>query len=169
MEKERKLELWLPLAAVGLFAISFFALSKKQRDATLERDGHKCRATVKHECNEKDHPLEVDHILPQRYLALFGVDPDWPGNVLSKCRNAHDIKHPDRIPARKKYHQLKEQGIDSFKQLGAERNKKLEERLIYWNDQNDRADQVMAMKLTQLAILKGWLFPDKPKKREKVK
>lgn len=167
-ERERRYEnVIVPLATLGLFAIaSLGAFTKKQRDAIVERDNGKCQAPVKHDCNETEHPLEVDHILPQRYLGLFGVDPDQPTNALTKCRNAHDIKHPDRIGARKQYHQAKAKGENSFLSLFKERKKKLDNRQIYWNDENDRADQVIAMKRTQEAEKKGWVFPPKPKKKE---
>lgn len=142
------------------------AFTAKQRAAIIERDGGKCRATAQHTCNE-EHGLEVDHIIPQRYASEVGIDPDYPENALSKCKNAHDIKHPDRIEARRKYHILKAQGVDSFKVLGEERRKKLNERVIYWNPANDRTDSVMAVKLTQQARKTGWVFPEKPKPRVK--
>jgi len=166
IEKEHNYEQYLvPLATLGLLAIATMgAFTRKQREALLERDDHQCQAPVKHECNETEHPLEIDHLLPQRYLGLFGVDPDQPENALTKCRNAHDIKHPDRIKARKEYHQEKKKGKNSFLSLFAERKKKLENRQIYWNDENDRADQVVAMKRTQEAESKGWVFPPKKKK-----
>lgn len=138
------------------------AFTAKQRAAIVERDGGKCRATTTHSCNE-ENGLEVDHIIPQRYAKEVGIDPDFPENALSKCKNAHDIKHPDRIEARKRYHLFKKQGKDSFKLLGLERSQKLKEKVIYWNAANDRTDSVMAIKLTQQARKSGWEFPEKRK------
>lgn len=152
------------ITTIGTLGI-LMAFTARQRAAIIERDGGKCRATVKHECNQ-EKGLEVDHVIPQRYSSEMGIDPDFPENAISKCKNAHDIKHPDRIAARKKYHLLKKLGKDSFKLLGEERGKKLKERVIYWNPANDRTDSVMAIRLTQQARRNGWVFPEKSKPKE---
>lgn len=151
----------LPDIVTTLGTLGFLmAFTQKQRMAIVMRDGNKCRATAKHQCNE-EKGLEVDHIIPQRYAAEVGIDPDFPENALSKCKNAHNIKHPDRIETLKKYHTLKDQGINAFAVLGEERKKKLKEKLIYWNSTNDRTDSVMAIRLTQNARKAGWVFPER--------
>ena len=144
---------------LGFLAISM-AFTAKQRMAIVMRDGNKCQATAKHVCNE-EKGLEVDHIIPQRYAFEVGIDPDFPENALSKCKNAHNIKHPDRIETLKKYRTLKAQGVNAFVVLGAERSKKLKEKVIYWNSANDRTDSVMAIRQTQRAVKNGWVFPEK--------
>ena len=152
--------------AVSIFITFAMAFSARQRAAIVERDGNKCQATAEHVCNE-ERGLEVDHIIPQFYASIFGIDPDYPENALSKCKNAHDIKHPDRIKARREYHALKAQGIDAFGTvLREERREKIKNHLIYWNDKNDRTDSVRAVQLTQKKRVAGWVFPEKPKHRE---
>lgn len=138
-----------------------FALSQKQREAILQRDGNRCRATVPHQHAPKKYPLEVDHIVPQRYGSTLGIDEetlDSPNNLLTKCRNAHDLKHRDRITAREKYRETRN---GAFTEMFDERGKLLEHGEIYWNDEYDRTDFVQAMKLTQEAKKKGWEFPAK--------
>lgn len=155
--------------AVSLFIVLGMALSAKQREWALDRDGHKCQATVKHECNQDLYPLEVDHLIPQFYASMLTppIDPDYPLNILSKCRAAHDMKHEDRVKVRREYHILKAQGIDPFKTIMRdERCEKIKNRVIYWNDSADRTDIVRAAQLTQ-QYLSEHPFPDKPKKRVK--
>ena len=149
-----------------LGAVSLFAFTQRQKDWIKERDGNKCQATVKHKCNETEHPLEVDHVLiPQRYGAKIGVPEEFidrPENALTKCRNAHDIKHPDRVPIRREYH--KDKG--AFKKMFEERAEKLNKRQTYWNTENDRLDAIRAIQLTAKYVLKGHVWPLKrqPKK-----
>lgn len=163
----QRTKLWLelclicPLIPFGIFG----AFSVPQKKAILERDDHKCQSPIKHDCNPDDG-LEIDHILPQRYLYNLSVDPDFPENGLTKCKNAHDIKHPDRVPARRQYHRKKEEGVDVFKELEVIRANKLRLRQIYWNDKFDRQDQVVAIRNTQRAKKKGWVFPEKPCKEK---
>jgi hypothetical protein len=125
-----------------------FALTQKQREWVLKRDGHKCQATCRHNCNQRQG-LEVDHLMPQRYAFDLGIDPDFPENTLSKCKNAHNIKHPDRIATLHNYHDLKSQGRNAFQELGQQRDELLQQHKIYWNDANDRTDSVRAVQLTQ--------------------
>lgn len=158
----------LPDILTTLGTLGFLmAFTQKQRMAIVMRDGNQCRATAQHVCNE-EKGLEVDHIIPQRYAAEVGIDPDFPENALSKCKNAHNIKHPDRIETLKKYHQLKAEGIDAFAELGKERAVKLKHKVIYWNANNDRTDSVMAIRLTQSAKKSGWVFPEKKPTPKKV-
>lgn len=147
--------------AVSMFVVFAMAFTAKQRKWIIDAGGGKCQATVDHVCNQ-EKGLEVDHVIPQFYSSLFGIDPDYPENGLAKCKNAHDIKHPDRIRARKMYHQLKAKGIDAFSQvLRDERREKVKNRVIYWNDKNDRTDSVRAVMLTQQARKRGEVFPEK--------
>lgn len=141
-----------------------FALTKKQRLAIIDRDGGRCRATVPHQHSTARYPLEVDHIVPQRYGNTLGLDEetlDQPNNLLTKCRNAHDLKHRDRITAREKW---KETHNGSFTEMFTERGELLEHGTIYWDDSHDRQDVVQALKLTQEATKNGWIFPSKRKK-----
>jgi hypothetical protein len=142
---------------LGLLTIAM-AFTQRQREAIKERDGWTCQATAKHKCNAQ-YGLEVDHIIPQRYAHEMGIDPDFPENALSKCKNAHNIKHPDRVSALQHYRDDKAQGINTFAELGKQRAELLSQRQIYWNPANDRTDTVRALQLTQKAKSKGWIFP----------
>jgi hypothetical protein len=140
-----------------------FALTQKQRLAILDRDNNRCRATVPHHHASKKYPLEVDHIVPQRYGTALGIDQetlDQPNNLLTKCRNAHDLKHRDRITARDDW---RESHNGSFIKMFNERGELLKHGEIYWNPDYDRTDMVQAMKLTQEAQKRGWIFPEKRK------
>lgn len=132
-----------------------FALTQKQRLAILQRDGNRCQATVPHH-HDKKHPLEVDHLIPQRYADQFGIDADLPEFLLSKCRNAHDLRHKDRITARDEW---RESHNGSFNQMFLERNQLLQHGEIYWDPTYDRTDITRAVQLTQKAKSKGWVFP----------
>lgn len=137
-----------------------FAFTKKQREAILERDGHRCQATCKHRCNQ-EKGIEVDHIMPQRWCYDLGIDPDFAQNGLSKCKNSHNIKHPDRISALQTYRAGMDHGVDTFKEMFEVRNQLLNNKQIYWNDANDRTDLARAVQLTQRAVSRGWEFPAK--------
>lgn len=140
-----------------------FAFTQRQRLAILERDGNRCQATVPHGHNY-NKPLEVDHIIPQRYgknLGLTEEDLDVPTNALTKCVNAHDLKHRDRISAREKWREGDKQ---SFTEMFNERGELLDHGVIYWNPDYDRTDLVRALQLTSKAKKRGWEFPSKKKK-----
>ena len=149
--------------AVGGALLATGAFTRKQRLAIIERDEGKCQATVPHQHSTAKYPLEVDHIIPQRYGAAIGLDEesiDRPENALTKCRNAHDLKHRDRIAAREKW---AESHNGSFQQMFEERREKLENNEVYWDTSYDRQDMVQALKRTQNAKKKGWIFPLKKK------
>lgn len=147
---------------IGAVVLSQFALTRKQRLAILDRDGNKCQAAVPHK-HDKDHPLEADHLIPQRYAQKLNppIDPDFPENILTKCKRGHDLRHPDRIGARNKWHEDK----NSFKEMFQEREDKLDEKVIYWSDEYDRQDMTRAVQLTQAAKKKGWTWPERRKKK----
>lgn len=147
--------------AVGGALLSTAAFTQKQRAAIIERDEGKCQATVPHQHSTAKYPLEVDHVIPQRYAEKIGLpDVDIPENALTKCRNAHDLKHRDRIAAREKW---AESHNGSFESMFKERNEKLENGEVYWDTTYDRQDMVQALKRTQIAKKKGWIFPAKRK------
>jgi len=139
-----------------------FALTKKQRLAILDRDGNRCQATVPHGHDEK-HPLECDHLIPQRYAQRLNppIDVDFPENILTKCRNAHDLRHKDRIGARQEWH---EKGNGAFQKMFDERREKLDNKEIYWDPSHDRQDITRAVQLTQAAKKRGWVWPERRKK-----
>lgn len=142
-----------------------FVLSNKQRSAILKRDGGKCQATVPHHHSPDRYPLEVDHIIPQRYGSKLGLEEetlDQPNNLITKCRNAHDLKHKDRIEARDKY---RETHNGSFVEMFNKRGELLEHGEIYWDASYDRTDAVRALQLTQKAKKSGWEFPEKRKRK----
>ncbi len=143
------------LALLPLFATAFFAFSKAQHEAILERDEHKCQAPWKHECKGR---LEVHHVLPQGYSKMFGVDPDFVENGITLCQNSHvgrEGVHPDTAEAFDEYKTNKR----AFKDMIARRAEKLKEHIIYWNSEHDRPMQVVALKRTQEAKKRGQIFP----------
>jgi len=152
------------ISTLGLLAVSLLAFTKKERDwIALERDNGKCQAPFPHRCNEKKG-VEVHHILTQRYAAKMGIDPEYVDvaeNGISLCKNAHNIIHPDRVRAMKEYHKAKAEGRNSFDEMFEEREQKLSNRQIYWNDQYDRQMRVVALKRTQEAKKRGLIFPQK--------
>lgn len=142
---ENKIRILEWLALVPMVAVAFFAFSKAQREEILERDEHKCQAPWKHECKGR---LEIHHVLPQGYAKKFGVDPDFIENGITLCQNAHvgrEGVHPDTAQAFEEYKTDKK----AFKKMIEKRKQKLEERVIYWNDEHDRPMQVVALKRTQ--------------------
>lgn len=150
------------LFIIGLAAVATqFAFTRKQRQAIIERDQNKCQATVPHQHSPNKYSLEVDHVIPQRYAEKLGIDPDFPENALTKCRNAHDLKHKDRIQAREDW---KTSHNGSFAHMSEKRNELLKHGEIYWDDSADRTDMTRAVQLTQKAEKKGWIFPPKRKR-----
>ena len=147
---------------LGFYAISFLSFTKLQRQAILDRDGHKCQAKgiVPHQCSEADTAaLQVHHLKPQLYLKKFGVDPDFAENGLTMCAEVHQNKiHPDMKNARRGYHKGDRQ---AFEHLQGKRQGKLDGHEIYWDDTWDRPLEVRALKNTQDAVKGGWLFPEK--------
>lgn len=156
----------VPLATVGLLVFaSMFAFTKKQRDAIVERDGGKCQMPKKH---RHKGGLQVHHILPQRYCEKVGIeDPDYPENGITLCEEAHvgpNGIHVDIYNAKKDYHKKKREGGSSFGEAFEERDKKLDNREIYWDDTYDRQMSAIAVRNTQRAKKKGWVFPEKRKR-----
>jgi hypothetical protein len=159
------------LATLGLFAIaSFGAFTKKQRDAiVLDRDEGKCQHPDKH--HNCRGGLHCHHIIPQRYAEHVGLDAekevDVPRNAISICEGSHtnspDAIHPDMYVARRTY-----DGTNtSYDKAFEERQAKLDNREIYWDDQYDRQMHVVAKKRTQDAEKRGWEFPKRRKRKKK--
>lgn len=149
---ERLAKIGLALAAVE---ISRWAFTRKERNAIVERDGERCNFPSEHDCNGEDK-LQVHHILPQRFLEKLGVEPDFPENGLTVCENAHlNLIHEDIGRAKREY----SQNQNVYNEVFIERDKKLKNREIYWNDDWDRKLMVTALRNTQRAEKKGWKFP----------
>lgn len=148
------------LGSILAFGVGL-AFTRAQRDYIKDRDVS-CVAPFDHDCNQTTKPLEVHHILGQRYLAFVGklmgfkIDPDRPENAITLCRNAHHVIHPDMAEAMHHYH---DEGADAIKQVFVDREEKLKNREIPWCDQHDRKMQVIAMVNTQKAKLSGKIFP----------
>lgn len=166
--KERQKDLLtkgLTLTGTTLLAVwvSRMALNHKQREAILIRDDHKCQAQFPHRCNDKEG-LEVHHIIPQGLLKRFMIDEqmrDNPLNLLSLCKNAHREIHPDVSTALRNYHEDKQNGLDSFREMSKLRAMTMDQRLAYYRDQFDRSFQIIAMMNTQKAKNTGWKYPGK--------
>jgi hypothetical protein len=137
-----------------------FALSKKQRlFIKIERDGGQCQFPPhlngsKRDCLPKR--LEVHHILPQRYCERLGINPDYPENVLTVCRNAHHKIHPDMGAAIKDY---AKQGLEAIKNVFKSREAALDHHQVYWDGKWDRPMSAQAVKLTQKSRSAGKKFP----------
>lgn len=162
VEQNPELARWAVVVSAGMLGM---ALTAKQRAAIIERDDHHCQATAEHFCNEDKYPLEVDHILPQAWLIAIGVNPDFASNLLSKCRNAHDVKHPERTGFRGAYQDLKQAGKNAFAQMSDLHHRLANQRKPYWNTSNDLTDSTRAVQLTQEAEANGWTFPPKKEKK----
>lgn len=138
------------MVSIGELLISispFGAYSKSQRDWIVSRDG-KCVAPFKHK-EDKVHPVEVHHIVGQRYGHIQGLTEktlDTPQNGVTLCRNAHDIIHPDRVKARQTYHEAQDAGGNSFNQMFQAREAKLANRELTHNPTYDRQMTVVTMK-----------------------
>jgi hypothetical protein len=157
--KKEKLNLGVPLATVGLFVIaSLGAFTRKQRDAIVERDDNKCQFPEHH---KHKGGLQVHHIIPQRYSEQLGIDPDFPENGLTLCEDSHHKVHPDIKRAKQTYHQKKRVGESSFNEVFQERQEKIKNKEIYWDDSWDRKMSTTAVRNTQKKSKLGWLFPKK--------
>jgi hypothetical protein len=135
---------------------SSWVFSLKQKDALRERDGNKCQAPFRHNCNWKK-ASHAHHLLPQGYCEKFGIDPDFSTNGIYICENAHlAVIHPDAKEAKIAYAQGDKEAFDKMKKV---RHDKLEERVPYWNTEQDRALYAIAVRNTQRAERKGWRWP----------
>lgn len=157
----------LPL--ITILAVSLLAFNREQRiQIREERDEGKCQhpaCLTKPICGAESRecatcPLHVHHILGQRYLKNFDVDPDFPENAITIGKPAHDAIHPDVKTAQRNYHTNK----NSYHEIFDARNTLLDQRKIYWVSTWDRAMQVIAIKRTQLAKKRGWVFPEREEK-----
>jgi len=142
------------MAALGLYAMSF---TFRQRMWVRRRDRERCQAEelrIDHECNGSRHgpedkrKLQVHHVIPQRYAERVGIqNPDFPENGLTLCERFHqNIVHPDMTEALAQY-----RGGDkgAFSKALKRRDKAIDRREVYWNDQHDRAMRTQAVKNTQ--------------------
>ena len=156
MNKERLVrygaEAFIGVLTLRLLTMAF---TPRQREAIVSRDNRKCQAPIKHNCGGG---LQVHHLIPQRYAYKMGIDPDYAENGITLCANFHQgIIHEDMTVAKQAYGR----DHDSFKKAFAEREKKLNNREIYWNDKFDRLMTVIAQRNTQRARSRGWQFPVK--------
>jgi hypothetical protein len=131
---------------------AYNAFTPRQREAIRKRDHYKCQFPDKHDCGGRH---EVHHVLPQGYAKEVGVDPDYPENALTICKNAHEKIHPDSGAARRSW----KPKSDVFVRVQEARKEKLAHREIYWNPTWDRQMTVVAVRNTQRARAEGWTFP----------
>ena len=128
-------------SVLGLWTIAM-CFSIEQRAAIRRRDNQECQmdcAQAVH-CNPGS-PLEVHHVIPQAYAREFGIMPDFPENGISLCRDFHQNEiHNMKVP---------------------EAKKALHERRVYWNTEHDRKLGAIAVRNTQRAKKKGWIFPSR--------
>lgn len=133
------------------------AYTVRQRMWFRERDGYECQAQrlgIPHDCNgDRSIPadkrrLQIHHLIPQRYAKHVGIpNADFPENGITLCERFHQgVIHPDMKKTRARYFQG-EKG--AFSRLGEERQKILDGRSIYWNDEYDRRLSTRAVQLTQ--------------------
>lgn len=149
MNKERIIRELTPIfiSAIGLWAISLFAFTEKQKKEIRERDGG-CMFPEKHPCNGKQKTLHVHHIIPQRYARAVGIEnPDFEENGISLCEYAHQrLIHPDMAEALQAYRAGDKQ---AFKKAFEKREEILSERKTYWNTTWDRQLHTIAVRNTQ--------------------
>jgi len=128
-----------PLVAVGILG----AFSTKQRKSIIERDKEYgmqnnkggCQFPNTHDCNG-DKQVQVHHILPQRYCAELGIDPDFEANGITLCEHAHQvIVHPDMVIAKRDY----VKNGRSYAPIFEARADKLKNKEPYWVTIYDRA------------------------------
>lgn len=131
------------------------ALNQAQKNWVDRRDGGKCQAPFEHECNgAARNKRHKHHILPQRYAKRFGINPDYPENVVSLCENAHvgnghetgPVIHPDMLQARQEY---RSGNKNAYKEITELRSDLLDNKQVYWNTDFDRAMQALAVLNTQ--------------------
>lgn len=143
---------------LALLVPVFLALTQKQRLAVVNRDGKKCNLPAEHDCRGQ---LQVHHILPQAYSGLLKLNPDFPENLITICKNAHvgnaDSIHPDIAEALQNYH-TDPKAIERVREQRAELMVNQE---IYWNPKWDRILSATAVRNTQRAKDKGWFLPEK--------
>lgn len=166
------------IVAESLYVLSLLAFrigfTKEQRDAIVQRDiefgakikGNKggCQATWKHHCNG-DKQVNVHHRLPVGYCSRLGIDPNrYPTNGVTLCENAHvgdNGIHPDVAEAKRNYAKDRK----SFDKMTKVRSDKLDERVIYWNDEHGRVLEALAIRATQKAEDSGkWKWPSAKRK-----
>lgn len=161
MEREPRRERFLNreqataiLSLIGISMLSLAAFTERQKAWIRDRDNNHCQFPNEHDCNGEEKTLHVHHILPQRYLGLFKVDADFAENGISICENAHigngthtpdKVIHPDMREAVQHYREGDKKAYDKAFQ---ERQKKLQQREVYWNTQWDRQLTVLALKNT---------------------
>ena len=133
----------------------------KRKKWILQRDGKKCLATFPHQC--KNENLSVHHILPHAYINKVApkVNADYPENMITLCRTAHEMIHPDVVWARNCYHL----DNDIFTKLRTKRNALLDNHQIYWVDTWDRPMTVIALINTRKYIKKHQFPIYKPRKK----
>lgn len=129
------------------------AFTQAQKNWFLKAAGYKCQASAPHHCNGDTHPLECDHIMPQAFLQSLGLTwmIDSPINCCVKCRNAHNIKHPDRLGYAQAYHQLMKEGKNAFQMMHQSHIEQASRHQVYWNNTYDHLDMATALKLMEKA------------------
>lgn len=161
-------DLLVPAATLGLFAIaSMGAFTKKQRDSIVfDRDEGKCQHPDKH--HNCRGGLHCHHIIPQRYGKHVGLDDetiDSAENALTICEESHVGRngvHPDIYQAKRRYDGTSKAFDETFQ----ERQRKLDNGEIYWDDEYDRQMHVQATKRTQNAKKRGWSLPTRRKRKK---
>lgn len=127
----------------AMLAIGAMAFTLRQRQAIRARDKQECQMDCEAArfCGKGNDPLEVHHVLPQAYSRQYGVDPDYPENAVSVCRTFHQEEiHNTSLP---------------------DAQQAIRERRPYWNTEHDRKLSAIAVRNTQRARKKGWIFPPK--------
>lgn len=143
--------------------ISSLAFTPKQRTAIIDRDQSTCQHPDPSICHSKE--LEVHHITPQRFgravLKMNQEDLDTEDNGITICRNHHrghpNSIHPDAQIAEWEYQHGNK---NAWAELMEERDRKVAEGKIYWNNQNDGILRAKAKHNNLLAKAVGWVFPN---------
>lgn len=117
------------------------SLTPEQRSAIKRRDNQECQmdcSRARH-CGGRGNRPNVHHIIPQAYARMFDIMPDFPENVITVCERFHQF--------------------DIHTHSMSETQKAIRERRVYWNPEHDRMLSAVAIRNTQRAVCRGWLFP----------
>lgn len=86
MKRGGPLERRTPLRSVGKRGRAHVNAMRKARQAAFDRDGHRCRVPLPHDCTGRAE--HAHHLCP-----VGRGGPDHPDNLLSCCHNGHAAIH----------------------------------------------------------------------------
>lgn len=144
------------------FAIAALGFSFRQREAIRKRDHDACQSYengIRH-----GGKLQIHHILPKRFAEkVLGMKPEeynTAENAITLCTNHHTghphSVHPDMHKALWEY---RNGDRDAINRMIEERENKIKEGRIYWNNEHDGEFREIARRNTVESSRGGWVFP----------